>query len=120
MKSEAAAITDSATAAATAAAAADTAIFAGPAALLDAAGALWVEAGSVIALRAARIGQGDPGAGDEMVRMVAEKVWAGWELGFALAWGQLGHDPSTVFSRTLKHYRRAVQANLDRLSANER
>ncbi|HUD27702.1 MAG TPA: hypothetical protein VMQ93_02445 [Novosphingobium sp.] len=88
--------------------------------LLDDAGKLWVEAGSVIALRAARIGQGDPGAGDEMVRMVTEKVWAGWELGFALASGRLGHDLGTVCSRTLKHYRRAVQANLDRLSANER
>jgi hypothetical protein len=88
--------------------------------LLDDAGKLWVEANSVIALRAARIGQGDMGAGDEMVRMVAEKVWAGWELGFALASGKLGHDPSTVCSRTLKHYRRAVQANIERLSANER
>lgn len=88
--------------------------------LLDDAGKLWAEANSVIALRAARIGQGDAGAGDEMVRMVTEKVWASWELGFALASGKLGHDLNTVCSRTLQHYRRAVQANIERLSANER
>lgn len=88
--------------------------------LLDHAGKLWAEANSVIALRTAQIGQGAEGAGDEMVRMVAEKVWASWELGFALASGQLGHDPGTVCSRTLQHYRRAVRANIERLSANER
>lgn len=89
-------------------------------ALLSDASKLWVEAGSVIALRTARISKGDPGAGDEMVRMVTEKVWAGLEWSVALANGQLGHDPGTVCSRTLDHYRRAVQANLDRLSVNER
>jgi hypothetical protein len=92
---------------------------AAPEALIRDAGKLWVEAGSVIAMRTARIGQGDAGAGDEMLRMVTEKVWAGWELGFALASGQLGHDPGTVCSRTLQHYRRAVRANRLRLSANE-
>jgi len=92
---------------------------AAPEAILLDAGKLWVEAGSVIALRTARIGQGDPGAGDEMLRMVTEKVWAGWEWSMALATGQLGHDPGTVCSRTLSHYRRAVRANLQRLSSND-
>lgn len=90
-----------------------------PQALMHDVGQLWVEASSVIALRTARMGQGDPDVGDEMVRMVTEKVWAGWEWGMALATGQLGHDPSTVCSRTLTHYRRAVQANLTRLSPSE-
>jgi hypothetical protein len=84
--------------------------------LLDA-GKLMVESSSVIALRAARVGWGDPGAGDEMVRMVTEKVWASWELGVAMATGGLGYDPGTVCSRTVTHYRRAVRANLRRLSA---
>lgn len=87
--------------------------------LLRDTGRLWVEAGSVIALRTARIGWGDPEAGPEMVRMVTEKVWAGWEIGMALAWGQLGHDPETVCRKTVTHYRRAVRANLRRLSAND-
>ncbi|WP_404482340.1 hypothetical protein [Novosphingobium sp. BL-52-GroH] len=87
-----------------------------PEALMRDAGKLWVEAGSVIALRTARIGQADLGAGDEMLRMVTEKVWAGWEWSLALASGQLGHDPGTVCSRTLTYYRRAVRANLHRLS----
>lgn len=88
-------------------------------ALLRDTGKLWVEAGSVIALRTARIGWGDPQAGDEMVRMVTEKVWAGWEVGMALATGQFGHDPETVCRRTVNHYRRAVRRNLRRLSAND-
>ncbi|MEE4454046.1 hypothetical protein [Novosphingobium resinovorum] len=88
-------------------------------ALLRDTGKLWVEAGSVIALRTARISLGDPQAGDEMLRMVTEKVWAGWELGVALAMGQLGHDPETVCRRTVTHYRRAVRKNLRRLSAND-
>lgn len=91
---------------------------AAPQALLHDAGKLLVEASSVIALRTARIGQGDAGAGDEMLRMVTEKVWAGWEWSFALASGQLGHDPGTVCSRTLTYYRRAVRDNLDRLSTS--
>lgn len=86
--------------------------------LLDAS-RLMVESGSVIALRAARVGWGDPGAGDEMVRMVTEKVWAGWELGMAMATGGLGYDPGTVCSRTVSHYRRAVRANLHRLSTED-
>lgn len=85
-------------------------------ALMRDTGKLWVEAGSVIALRAAQIGQGNPNAGDEMVRMVTEKVWASWEVGMALATGQFGHDPGTMYSHTLRHYRRAVRANLRRLS----
>lgn len=92
---------------------------AAPEALMRDAGKLMVEAGSVIALRTVRIGQGDPGAGDEMMRMVTEKVWAGWEWSMALASGQLGHDPGTVCSRTLTYYRRAVRANLNRLSSND-
>lgn len=88
-------------------------------ALLRDTGKLWVEAGSVIALRTARIGWGDPQAGDEMVRMVTEKVWAGFEVGMALATGQFGHDPETVCRRTVNHYRRAVRKNLRRLSAND-
>lgn len=87
-------------------------------ALIHDTGKLMVEAGSVIALRTVRLGLGDAG-GDEVLRMVAEKFWAGWELGFALATGQLGHDPSTVCSRAVSHYRRAVRANLKRLSAND-
>lgn len=80
---------------------------------------LWVEAGSVIALRSVRISLGDPESGDEMVRMVTEKMWAGLELGVALATGRLGYDPGTVYRRTVKHYRRAVRGNLRRLSAND-
>lgn len=87
--------------------------------LIRDAGQLWMEAGSVIALRSARITMGDPDAADEMVRMVTEKVWAGLELGVALATGQLGYDPGTVCSRTVSHYRRAVQGNLRRLRAND-
>ncbi len=88
-------------------------------ALLRDTGKLWVEAGSVIALRTARIGWGDPDAGDEMVRMVTEKVWAGLEVGMALATGQWGYDPETLCHRTVSHYRRTVRENLDRLSAND-
>ncbi|MFC3212868.1 MULTISPECIES: hypothetical protein [Novosphingobium] len=87
--------------------------------LLDEAGKLWAEAGSVIAMRTARINRCDADAGTEMVRMVTEKVWAGWELGIAFAMGQLGHDPETVCRHMVSHYRREVRKNLRRLSAND-
>lgn len=73
---------------------------------------LALEAQQVIALRMTRLALGGPDvAARETRRMVSEKAVAAVETGFHLA---TGGSPQKV----VRHYRRKVQANRDRLSAN--
>lgn len=73
---------------------------------------LALEAQQVIALRMARLALGGPAvAARETRRMVSEKAVAAVETGLHLA---VGGSPDKV----VRHYRRKVQANRDRLSAN--
>ena len=77
---------------------------------------LGAEAANVIALRTARLALCDADAALEAQRMVAEKGVAAWELGVALATGQLGSRPETVARRTVAHYSKRVRANHRRLT----
>ena len=73
---------------------------------------LALEAQQVIALRMTRLALGSPAAAArETRRMVSEKAVAAVETGLHLA---TGGSPDKV----VRHYRRKVQANRDRLSAN--
>ncbi|MBX3525724.1 MAG: hypothetical protein KF904_05915 [Rhodoblastus sp.] len=73
---------------------------------------LALEAQEVIALRMARLALGGPAvAARETRRMVSEKAVAAVETGLHLA---TGGSPQKV----VRNYRRKVQANRDRLSAN--
>ena len=70
------------------------------------------EAQQVIALRIVRLALGGPTvAARETRRMVSEKAVAAVETGLHLAAGGSPH-------KVVRHYRRKVQANRDRLSAN--
>jgi hypothetical protein len=70
----------------------------------------------VIAQRSAVLALGGAKAQLEAERMVAEKAEAAWELGLALATGELGVRPETVARRTLEHYGKRVRANGRRLA----
>ena len=73
---------------------------------------LSLEAQQVIALRMTRLALGGPAvAARETRRMVSEKAVAAVETGLHLA---VGGSPDKV----VRNYRRKVQANRDRLSAN--
>ncbi len=73
---------------------------------------LALEAQQVIALRLTRLALGGPAvAARETRRMVSEKAVAAVETGMHLA---TGGAPDKV----VRHYRRKVRANRDRLSAN--
>ena len=77
---------------------------------------LGAEAMGVIAQRSAVLALGGAKAQLEAERMVAEKAEAAWELGLALATGELGMRPETVARRTLEHYGKRVRANGRRLA----
>jgi len=77
---------------------------------------LGAEAGTVMALRMARIAAGGPAGAAEARLMVSEKVRAAMELQTRLMTGGLGHTPLLGTQRTLKHYRGKVAANSKRLS----
>ncbi|HMN71244.1 MAG TPA: hypothetical protein PKA55_05185 [Rhodoblastus sp.] len=73
---------------------------------------LALEAQQVIALRLTRLALGGPAvAARETRRMVSEKAVAAVETGLHLAAGGSAH-------KVVRNYRRKVQANRDRLSAN--
>jgi hypothetical protein len=80
---------------------------------------LWMlgaEAGTVMALRMARIATGGSAGAAEAELMVTEKIRAGIELQTRLLTGALGVTPLGATQSTLKHYRRKVAANNRRLS----
>lgn len=77
---------------------------------------LGAEAAWVIAMRGARLAMGGPNAGSEAQLMVAEKLAAGMDLGAKLAFGQLGASPEAIAAGTIRHYRRGVRANRNRLA----
>lgn len=78
--------------------------------------ALSAEAATVMGLRTARIAQGGMAAAVEAQLMITEKIEAALALQALAVGGALGTRPSTVVSRTLKHYGRKVRANRRRLS----
>lgn len=77
---------------------------------------LGAEAGTVMALRMARIAAGGSAGTAEVELMVTEKVRAAIELQTRLLTGALGVTPLGATQGTLKHYRRKVAANNRRLS----
>lgn len=78
---------------------------------------LGAEASAVIAMRFARISQGDLGAAMEMQRMISEKGEALFNLQLKAMTGSLGARPETAARRAVKHYRRAVAKNRKRLAS---
>lgn len=84
---------------------------------------MWVlgtEAGTVMALRMARIATGGSAGAAEAELMVTEKVHAAIELQTRLMTGALGVTPLGATQGTLKHYRRKVAANKRRLTGTPR
>ncbi len=77
---------------------------------------LGAEAGTVIALRMARIAAGGAAGAAEAEMMVTEKVRAAIELQTRLMTGALGVTPLGATQGTLKHYQRKVAANNKRLT----
>ncbi|MDP1026487.1 hypothetical protein Q5H91_04620 [Sphingomonas sp. KR1UV-12] len=77
---------------------------------------LGAEAGTVMALRMARIATGGAAGGAEAELMVTEKVRAAMELQTRFMTGALALTPLGAVQGTLKHYRRKVAANNKRLS----
>lgn len=75
------------------------------------------EAQQVIALRLAKLAGGGAAAGDEMNRMVSEKMAAALEAQEAAATALLTGHPAQIPSRTLALYRRKMRANRSRLGA---
>jgi len=77
---------------------------------------LSAEAGTVMALRTARIANGGSAGAAEAELMMTEKVRAAIELQTRLMTGALGVTPLGATQGTLKHYQRKVAANNKRLS----
>ena len=67
------------------------------------------EAQQVIALRMMKLSLGGPKSSKEARRMVSEKAFAAGEAGLKLAQGASSHS-------VVKHYRRKVRANRQRLA----
>jgi len=78
------------------------------------------EAGTVMALRTARIAAGGSAGATEAELMVTEKVRAAMELQVRFLTGGLGTTPLSGTQATLKHYQRKVAANSKRLSRRSR
>ena len=74
-----------------------------------------LEAQQVIALRLARLAGGGAAAGDEMNRMVGEKMAAAFEAQQAAATAVLTGKSAQIPSRTVALYRRKMRANRKRL-----
>jgi hypothetical protein len=75
---------------------------------------LWVDAGTVIALRSWKMRAGGPAAARELERSMSEKVEAGAELAGALAGGRI-RSPKAAARKTISVYGRKVRANRKRL-----
>jgi hypothetical protein len=78
--------------------------------------ALGMEASAVIGLRMVRMASGGAASGEEVQRMVSEKLASALELQTAMLTGQLGTTPLEGTQKILRHYRRKVRANRRRLS----
>ena len=74
----------------------------------------WAEAGTVMALRSARLMAGGAAAEREARRMWSEKVEAGFEIAGALASGRV-RTPEAAARKALSVARRRVRANRRRL-----
>lgn len=81
---------------------------------------LGAEAGSVMALRVARIATGGSAGAAEAELMVTEKVRAAIEVQTRLMTGALGVTLLEATQGTLKHYRRRVAANNKRLTGKRK
>ena len=77
---------------------------------------LGLEASSVIALRAMRVGAGGSGATRELAAMVSEKLASGFALQTMALTNRLGRTPETIAAKTLAHFRPKVRANRRRLT----
>lgn len=78
--------------------------------------ALQVEAGSVVAMRMLRLGNGGALAARESERMVSEKLMLQWELAMQAASGTLGRSPETATRTAVRRTRSKVKANRRRLA----
>jgi len=78
---------------------------------------LTLEASHVILLRTFAIAAGGAHAKAEIDRMVDEKVKALYALQSLLITGALGSTTSTMATRSVAHYRKAVRANRRRLGS---
>jgi len=76
---------------------------------------LGAEACHVVALRGLKFATGGDLDGQEARRMVVEKIEAAQALQMMALTGALGVATPVVLGKTLKHYRRKVQANRRRL-----
>ena len=80
--------------------------------------ALGMEASTVIGLRSLKMTMGGAAAKAEAKLMVDEKIKAALAMQTALMMGKLGSDPVRASGIVVKHYRRKVRANRQRLSAS--
>lgn len=78
--------------------------------------ALGADSSAVIALRLAKAVSGNDGDAKEARLMIAEKMQAAWEMQLALLTGRFGATPLAKTQKTIRHYRRKVVANRQRLS----
>jgi hypothetical protein len=77
---------------------------------------LWIEAGSVVWLRTAKIARGGPEAMAEAELMISEKIAAQQDLLAKLAAGKLGQNPLAVTAGVTRYVLEGVQANRRRLA----
>jgi ABC-type sugar transport system substrate-binding protein len=80
---------------------------------------LWVlgiEAAAVITIRGMKVAAGGAAAEAEMLRMVTEKMQAGFALQALALRGGLGRTMPDLVSKTTKHYRKRVRSNRRRLT----
>jgi len=75
---------------------------------------LWVDAGTVIALRSWKMMAGGPAAARELERAAGEKAEAATELAGALAGGAI-RSPEAAARKAMSVYGRKVRANRKRL-----
>jgi hypothetical protein len=75
---------------------------------------LWIDAGTVIALRSWKMMTGGPAAARELERAVGEKAEAATELAGALAGGAI-RSPEAAARKAVTVYGRKVRANRKRL-----
>ena len=77
--------------------------------------ALGLESSTVIGLRLTKMATGGVDSGEEARLMVSEKMGSALELQAAMLTGGLGTTPLAGTQKVLKHYRRKVKANRQRL-----
>ncbi|HXU99601.1 MAG TPA: hypothetical protein VG166_03785 [Caulobacteraceae bacterium] len=77
---------------------------------------LGIEAQDVIGLRLIKAAWGDFDAGEEAVRMVAEKALAAWDAHCLITQSLIAGEGHLAPARALNLYRRRVRANQRRLA----